>query len=243
MISTYRMTLEYDGTRYQGFRTKKKNCIENKLTEAVSAITGQTPLIHPAVNTDPGMHARKQILSLQLEQIPDPNDFVHNLNQVLPSDIVIRELLDADSRFRADYALRSATYTCQIDNSDHGIPFGIPYLFRFPDRLDIPAMEDAIQLLTGSHDFASFTSGRSKKSTVRTLTDVSFSTSAQGLFTMDFTANGFLRHMPQLLAGTLLEIGSGKRKAGEIPLILSGESLASPACSSKAFCLTEVLCQ
>ena len=71
-------------------------------------------------------------------------------------------------------------------------------------------MQQAAQLLTGTHDFAAFSNGRTKKSTVRTVETIKINREDQ-LIQIQLTANSFLRHMPQLLAGTILTAGKEKK--------------------------------
>lgn len=89
---------------------------------------------------------------------------------------------------------------------------------------NIPAMQAAISLLKGEHDFRSFCDNkRMKKSTVRTITDIQI-TSHDNILTLDFYGNGFLYHMVRILTGTLLEIGAGLRNPEEITDILQAKS-------------------
>ena len=99
-------------------------------------------------------------------------------------------------------------------------------------------MQQAAQFLTGTHDFAVFSDGRTKKSTVRTVEQITVTCEGQ-LVEIQMTANSFLRHMPQLLAGTILAAGKEKKTDG-IPLIFSDVKSAAPACPSYAFTLTDV---
>ena len=43
---------------------------------------------------------------------------------------------------------------------------------------------------------------------------------------MSFRGNGFMYHMVRILSGTLLEVGSGKKSARDIPEILKAKSRA-----------------
>lgn len=68
-MTTIKLTIEYDGTRYPGFSTKKKSAsIESKLALAIRDVTGQSTQLFAAVKTEPGVHAAHQIVSFQLEK-------------------------------------------------------------------------------------------------------------------------------------------------------------------------------
>ena len=70
------------------------------------------------------------------------------------------------------------------------------------------------------HDFRSFCSvTKTKKSTVRELRDIRITRQGK-LLCLRFTGSGFLYNMVRILVGTLLEVGSGQRSAGDMPRIL-----------------------
>ena len=236
-MTTIKLTIEYDGTRYPGFSTKKKSAsIESKLTLAIRDVTGQSTQLFAAVKTEPGVHAAHQIVSFQLEK----ESFSGNtellkmkLNAALPADIAVTSLEIADERFVASLAAKSCTYTCRIATDPAIALFSRPYTCVVTESLDLAA-----QLLTGTHDFAAFSNGRTKKSTVRTVETIKINREGQ-LIQIQLTANSFLRHMPQLLAGSILTAGKEKKTDGTT-LTLAGVESAAPACPSHAFTLTDV---
>lgn len=242
MQTTVKLIIEYDVSRYQGFSTRKKSAsIESKLAQAILDITGQTPQLFAAVKTEPGVHAAYQVVSFQLKKDAFPDmaaALKQKLNAVLPADIAILSAETADERFVASLAAKSCTYTCRIATVPSAALFSRPYTCVVSEPLDLEAMQQAAQLLTGTHDFTVFSDGRTKKSTVRTVEQITVTCEGQ-LVKIQMTANSFLRHMPQLLAGTILAAGKEKKTDG-IPLIFSGVKSAAPACPSYAFTLTDV---
>ena len=235
-MTTIKLTIEYDGSRYPGFSTKKKSTsIESKLTLAIRDVTGQSTQLFAAVKTEPGVHATHQIVSFQLEKesFSDNTELLKmKLNAALPADIAVTSLKIADERFVA------STYTCRIATDPAAALFSRPYTCVVTESLDLESMQQAAQLLTGTHDFAAFSNGRTKKSTVRTVETIKINREDQ-LIQIQLTANSFLRHMPQLLAGTILTAGKEK-KTDRTTLTLAGVESAAPACPSHAFTLTDV---
>ena len=229
-MTTIKLTIEYDGSRYPGFSTKKKSTsIESKLTLAIRDVTGQSTQLFAAVKTEPGVHATHQIVSFQLEKesFSDNTELLKmKLNAALPADIV------------ASLAVKSCTYTCRIATDPAAALFSRPYTCVVTESLDLESMQQAAQLLTGTHDFAAFSNGRTRKSTVRTVETIKINREDQ-LIQIQLTANSFLRHMPQLLAGTILTAGKEK-KTDRTTLTLAGVESAAPACPSHAFTLTDV---
>ena len=228
-MTTIKLTIEYDGSRYPGFSTKKKSTsIESKLTLAIRDVTGQSTQLFAAVKTEPGVHATHQIVSFQLEKesFSDNTELLKmKLNAALPADIVVTSLEIADERFVASLAVKSCTYTCRIATDPAAALFSRPYTCVVTESLDLESMQQAAQLLT-------------RKSTVRTVETIKINHEDQ-LIQIQLTANSFLRHMPQLLAGTILTAGKEK-KTDRTTLTLAGVESAAPACPSHAFTLTDV---
>ena len=80
-------------------------------------------------------------------------------------------------------------------------------------------LTNAVKTLLGTHDFQAFcASGSSVKDTVRTVSaaEITFlpftKNGGEGLMKIKVTGNGFLYNMVRIIAGTLLEIGQGKRE-------------------------------
>ena len=87
-------------------------------------------------------------------------------------------------------------------------------------------MERAAADLVGTHDFRSFCGlKRFKKSTIRTITDITITQHGSEV-RLEFTGNGFLMRMVRILAGTLVEVGLGQRAADAMPAVLAAQDRA-----------------
>ena len=111
---------------------------------------------------------------------------------------------------------------------------------RLTENYDIEAMKKAAGYLIGEHDFKSFCDNkRMKKSTIRTISDISINNS-DGIITIDFYGNGFLYHMVRILTGTLLMVGTHDISCDDIPEILEKKSRAGFTAPPQGLCLVEV---
>jgi tRNA pseudouridine38-40 synthase len=82
-------------------------------------------------------------------------------------------------------------------------------------------MQEAAKYLVGEHDFKSFcTVGAQVESTVRTITDLAV-TRFEDEIIIRVTGTGFLYNMVRIIAGTLLDVGYGRKKPEDIPAILA----------------------
>ena len=95
------------------------------------------------------------------------------------------------------------------------------YMYAYPEKLDIAAMQQAAEQLIGEHDFSAFCTKRMKKSAVRRLEKISIH-KEENIIKIMLTGNGFLYNMVRIIVGTLLEVGTGRRTIDSV-----GEALRS----------------
>ena len=142
------------------------------------------------------------------------------MNRYLPEDIAVTACQQADDRFHARLSAAGKRYVYRIWNSATPNVFERKYLCRLDGPLDAAAMQRAAADLIGTHDFRAFCGNRRmKKSTVRTLHTARVQRLGDEV-RLTFEGTGFLQNMVRILAGTLTEIGQGKRPADDIPRIL-----------------------
>jgi tRNA pseudouridine38-40 synthase len=76
--------------------------------------------------------------------------------------------------------------------------------------LDVAAMQEALSMLIGTHDFSSFRAAECQaKTPVRTLARARVACSGD-LVRFDLSADAFLHHMIRNIVGALVAVGAGK---------------------------------
>jgi len=151
---------------------------------------------------------------------------------------------EAPPSFHARFAAHSKTYRYVVAAGGLVGPFLSRYVWPVEHPLDVTAMAEAAGRLVGRHDFAAFQgTGRGVGSTVRTVFSSAVRTAAATdlmvdvvpgvwpavagsatLVVCEITGDGFLRHMVRTIAGTLVEIGRGRReRSSMIGLIERGD--------------------
>ena len=211
-MTNYRMTLQYDGTKYNGWQKQgnTKNTIQEKLETVLGKMTGHSVEIHGSGRTDKGVHAKGQVASFKIAGTFSAEEIKEYLNTYLPDDIAVTTLCEADERFHARLNAKRKTYAYRIWNSDVPNVFKHRFMYTVVESLDIENMRKAAKKLLGEHDFKGFSSvKRTKKSTVRTIYSVGVERFGDEIV-FAVTGNGFLYNMVRIMAGTLLEIGLGK---------------------------------
>ena len=143
------------------------------------------------------------------------------LNSLLPSDIVIKHLSEADIDFHARYCALSRVYKYLIWNSDTSSPFYRRFSWHICRSLDREKMQEAAQCLMGWHDFSSFQGANSSMiSSEREILRFAIRGRTNGWVVTTVEANAFLKHLVRNIMGTLCEVGKGLMTVGEFKDIL-----------------------
>ena len=223
-MRNFKLTLCYDGTRYKGWQKQGNtdNTLQGKLETLLTRLL-ETPVeVNGCGRTDAGVHARMQVCSFRAETEMKTEEMLVLIRRYLPADIGAISLEEADSRFHARLCCREKTYCYRLYTGTAPDVFERAYRLAFSEPLNIAAMKKAAGLMCGTYDCSAFTSDKHmKKSKVRTITEIRIEQKEEetDLF---FTGNGFLYNMVRIMTGTLLEVGTGKRPAEEIPDVIAG---------------------
>ena len=214
-----RLDLCYDGTRYRGWQRQPgvENTIQGKLETALSRILEEPVEVYGSGRTDAGVHALHQVASFHCESAMPADEMLNQLRHYLPDDIGVLDLKQAGDRFHARYNALRKTYRYRIWNSPMPCVFERRYVTVEEEKLDVKAMQKAAEYFLGQHDFSPFVNHKSsKKSGIRHI--FSLTVAANGPY-IDITVNGngFMRNMVRIIAGTLIEVGMGKREPDSIP--------------------------
>ncbi len=235
-MRTYKLTIAYDGTRYQGWQRQPDTelTIQGTLERAICALKGYSVEVNGSGRTDGGVHAKAQTASIRLSGKVEEEVFQKELNRMLPEDIRVMDVELVKNGFHARYSASGKQYEYTIDRREKADVFTRKYCFHFPEHLDIKAMRTAAGCLIGKHDFAAFTDRNEDQSTIRTIYDIRIEELGSKV-KIFYEGNGFMYHMVRILTGTLLEVGTGKRTIEETAALLEGgerwqAGFLAPAC-------------
>ena len=243
MKTKYAIRLAYDGTDFCGWQTQngigdKANptpSIEETLVAAVLDLTGEMVTMTASGRTDAGVHASGQVAHFRLESPRfSPDRLLLGLNDRLPETVRIVALGKAPANFHAGRA-SAKQYSYYFQNG----PANLPHLRRYSTwcrrPLDGGAMHEAVQAIRGTHDFALFAcAGSNVKSTVREIFEAEvvrgfaespgpWGAADPAVWRFRIRGSGFLKQMVRRLAGTLQQIGEGRRPVEDIARLLDGD--------------------
>lgn len=243
-----RMTIAYDGTGFHGFA-------ENRDVRTVGGELGralETVLRHPvdlivAGRTDAGVHAWGNVVSFDAER--DDVDLVavqRHLNAMLGPAIVVRSAEVAVSGFDARRSALARRYRYTVLNRPVPDPFLARTAWHVEEPLDLSVLRLACDPIIGEHDFSSFCRVPRRipdASLVRRVYDARWVDLGDGLLRFDIGASSFCQQMVRALVGTMVPMGAGRRRAGEMAAILRGRDrgLADRVAPPHGLCLWEVV--
>lgn len=245
MRQNYKITLQYEGTRYDGWQRQgnTENTIQGKLENILAKMTGHEVEIHGSGRTDAGVHAMGQVANFHLDEDMEPERVKEYLNRYLPEDIAVIKADRAPERFHSRLSAVKKIYTYQIETGAKRDVFTRRIQYGLGRPLDVEAMRQAAALLCGTHDYKSFCGNRRmKKTTVRTVETIHIKQDGSHVV-LTFVGNGFLQNMVRIMTGTLIEVGLRKRSPESMKEILAAKDrqAAGAMAPAEGLCLAGVL--
>lgn len=242
----YKATIAYDGTHFSGFQIQpRERTVQGELEKALKTINNDKfTRIHPSGRTDAGAHAQAMVLHFDFPISIPKEGLMKAINVLTPSDLSLNHLAIVSKDFHARYHAKGKTYTYRVDNNTIRNPFTRNYVLHHPYEMDIGEAQQAINILTGTHDFSSFCSTKTdKEDKIRTIYEASVEIDEETnewLFT--FSGDGFLYNMIRIIIGTVLSIADGRREVSNMEDVLKAKdrNAAGQTISANGLRLEEV---
>lgn len=213
MKRNLKLTIAYDGTRYNGFQRlgDTNNTIQEKLETCISRFLNEDIKVIGASRTDAGVHAFEQIINFYTNSDIDLIELRDKLNFYLPEDIVVTSVEEAPINFHSRYWVVRKTYLYRIYTSPLPPLFERNYVYNLGKKLDVDRMKAASKLFIGEKNFQAFSKRTGKKDTVRTIYDIEIIETDKEV-NIYVTGNSFLYNMVRIIVGTLIEVGLHERE-------------------------------
>ena len=221
-MPTYRLTLEYEGTRYRGWQEQTNaRTVAGELRRAIEAVTGPVADLGGSGRTDAGVHALAQTAHLRLGRAVEPERLRRAVNDGLPPDIHLLRLEPAPERFHARHSAVSRSYLYQISRRRTALAKRFVWWVRRP--LDLAAIGRAATLLPGRHDFRHFCEKPQEQTSTVVVVEGVEVVEAGALVLVRLTASHFLWKMVRRIVGALVEVGGGGIGVDELAALLATE--------------------
>ena len=224
------LTIGYLGTNYCGYQVQPgKPTVQKALNEATKALFGFDCDVVGCSRTDSGVHAKAFCATIAKKGeagLPSEIDVAKvplALSAHLPADIAVYAAKWVDNDFHARYDVKEKEYLYRILNRSVRDPFEEGRAYQVPVRItddDLARMNEAASYFVGTHDFSAFRAVGSKVTDPHRTVFSASVTREDDLISFRVAANGFLYHMVRIMAGTLLEVGAGKRTPEQVKALL-----------------------
>ena len=225
-MKTWKLTLEYDGTKYSGWQEQlNARTVQGQLRKATEDFLGVQVDIQGSGRTDAGVHAIAQVAHLRARaqrSYPPPREILRALNDRLPSDICILDVVESTHDFHARHDASARTYLYQI--STRRTAFLKKYVWWVREPLDLARMSQAARMLIGRHNFVAFRAPdptRPDESTIVVIDDSSIEEEGH-MILFRITGSHFLWRMVRRIVGVLVKIGKGEVTLDQFARLLEG---------------------
>ena len=220
----WRLTVEYDGHDYVGWAIQPNGpSVQEVLEKALGRVLCEPVRAEAAGRTDAGVHALGQVVAVTTSAQRDMRALRDGVNANLPPSVAVvdaRSVADTfDPRRQAKRKLYRYTWWDRRVRS----PLRRGRVWYVRHRLDVAAMQEAGQALVGEHDYSSFrASGCASTHAVRRIDELSVVRDGD-VVRLDVTGPGFLRHQIRIIAGTLTDVGLGRREVAWVRDVLRAQ--------------------
>ncbi len=237
------LTIAYEGTRYCGWQQQPNAItVEEVINTELQKLLGEDIQVIGASRTDSGVHAQGNVCVFDTETRIPAEKICYALNHSLPEDIVVQSSRQVPDRFHPRKTDCEKTYEYKIWNADFIQPFNRKYTHFVYRKLDTDKMDKAAKCLLGTHDFTSFCSIHATvPDHIRTIYEAEVIREGN-LVTIRLRGNGFLYNMVRIIAGTLIQVGTGERDVESVEKALNSlnREMAGPTAPAQGLTLVGI---
>jgi tRNA pseudouridine38-40 synthase len=224
-MTTFKIIVEYDGTRYSGWQEQKNaRTIMGEIRKAAEQVLRCNFEMQGAGRTDAGVHALGQVMHMKL---PSPvqlstEGIRSRLNDLLPAEIVILNVERVPSNFHARHDAASRVYLYQISKRKQA--FIKRYVWWIKEELDIPQMSEAASTLVGRHDFICFRASDPSRPHESTVVDIEAAAieTEDDIIQFRIAGSHFLWRMVRRIVGALVKVGTKEITLADFRHLLEG---------------------
>lgn len=225
----YKLTIEYDGTHFNGWQSQAdRRAVQDALSAAIEGFCGEKVTVFGAGRTDSGVHALGQVAHIDLEKEAAPDKLRDAVNfHLKPHAVAVLAAEKVGEDFDARFSARRRHYSYRIINRRAPLTVDKDRAWLVHAPLDAGAMHEAGQVLIGKHDFTTFRSAHCQaKSPVKTMDEVSVSRYGEEIEIV-CRARSFLHNQVRSIVGSLKQVGEGRWSAADMRRALEAADRAA----------------
>lgn len=217
-MTRYRLTVEFDGRPFMGWQRQAHGpSVQQAIEEAITAVTGETAILHAAGRTDAGVHGRAMAAHADIAKAITPFRLGEALNARLrPAPVAILACEPVADDWHARFSCIGRRYIYRIVNRRAPLTMEAGLAWQVAAELDAEAMHVAAQELVGLHDFTTFRSAHCQaQSPVKTLDRLDVRRIGE-VIEIEAAARSFLHHQVRSMVGCLELVGRGRWTAADL---------------------------
>lgn len=225
----YRLTIEYDGTRFFGWQIQadgKGHTVQGILEKALNKLHNGFPArLFCAGRTDSGVHAIAQVAHVDLPKIWKPFELCNAINgNVRPHLVSVNAVQEVGENFHARFSALNRHYMFRILNRRSPPTLEREKVWHVPVHLDAVAMHEAAQFLVGHHDFSTFRDVQCQARSPMKTIDQFEVTRVGDMIEVNVQARSFLHQQVRSMTGSLKKVGDGRWKPIDVKLALAAKN-------------------
>ena len=221
-MTTLRLDLAYDGSGFSGYAFQAGfRTIQGDLEAALKTVLGRPVETAVAGRTDAGVHARGQVVSFHVEEVPDMERMARSLNGIVGPEVAVTAITLADDDFHARFSARWRRYRYTMSTGIAPDPLARGIEWHVGSRLDVGLMEATAAEFAGELDFSAFCRSVEGSSNVRRVEESRWEVAGDRLHFW-IRANAFCHQMVRSLVGLCYDVGRGFTAADSVGEIIEG---------------------
>ena len=221
----YLINMSYNGSKFHGYQVQKNDkTVEGEIEKCLSKILNTNINTIGASRTDTSVHAVNQYCHFDYDKNINLKKLTHSLNSIIDDGIYIRKIRKVSDEFHARYSVLNKEYIYKINIGEYN-PIEKDYVLQYNKSIKRDLLDNFVKLISGKHDFRSFTSDKDNNEYERDVT-IDYKISNKILY-LRFYSSGFLRYMIRNIVGLLLDINDGKKSLLDIEYIFNSKNRCS----------------
>lgn len=217
-MTRFALTVEFDGRPFMGWQRQAHGpSVQQAIEDAARSITGEEIIVHAAGRTDAGVHGLAMRAHFDIEKDIAPFRLMEALNARLrPHPVAILACDIVPDDWHARFSCLGRAYVYRITNRRAPLTFDKGLAWQIGQPLDVAAMHEAAQHLTGLHDFTTFRSVHCQaQSPVKSLDRLDVVRDGDRI-AIHAEARSFLHHQVRSMVGCLALVGMGKWRPDDV---------------------------
>lgn len=233
--------IQFDGTAFSGWQEQDgPRTVQEDVRRAIETMVQHEVHLSGASRTDKGVHAEAHAANFKTESAIPVEGFRRGLNANLADDLAIVSVTEVEESFDSRYNAVAKTYQYRLLTGETRLPHHHWNSWYMRNDLDLGLMNEAAQLLLGIHRFGAFRArGCTSHTAERCMYTIDIERAQDSpLVVITVTGNAFLRNMVRILAGTLVEVGEGRRTPQSVAHALESQERSDAGITAPARGLT-----